>query len=59
MARATPWRVPSGVGHESGERSRLTRTECALAHLSPQWLRRLISTVRSPSKMCLSSWFTP
>ena len=28
-------------------------------HFSPQWLRRLISTVRSPSKMCLSSWFTP
>ena len=28
-------------------------------HLSPQWLRRLISTVRSPSKTCLSSWFTP
>ena len=32
---------------------------CLGAHLSPQWLRRLMSTVRSPSKMCLSSWFTP
>ena len=31
----------------------------AVAHLSPQWLRRLISTERSPSKTCLSSWFTP
>jgi len=30
-----------------------------VGHLSPQWLRRLISTVRSPSKTCLSSWFTP
>ncbi len=28
-------------------------------HLSPQWLRRLISMRRSPWNTCLSSWFTP
>ena len=29
------------------------------AHLSPQWLRRLMSTRRSPSKTTLSSWLRP
>ena len=28
-------------------------------HLSPQWLRRLRSTRRSPWKICWSRWFTP
>jgi hypothetical protein len=45
--------------HERAGRARSGRDSSLASHLSPQWLRRLISTMRSPSKTCLSSWFTP